>query len=220
MTVKPQVRRGIMRGPGTLERHPAHSPNLDERSEPMNERTCSVDGCTRPHVARGWCDPHYRRWRRYGDPHHSEIVDTSMSTVERFWAKVQRGEPDECWEWISSARNGPDGYGVFWDDGHLWPAHRWSYVHHKGPVPDGLIVMHDCDNKVCVNPAHLTAGTYSQNNRDAVARGLRTPPRKLADAQVAEMRRRYAGGERGIDLAREFGIGKSYTFRILRGDAR
>ena len=85
MTANTQVRRGILRGPGQLTLHPAHSPNLCERSEPMSERTCSVDGCPKKVKTSGWCSMHYERWRRTGDigPAHSRLgLPKSSCAVE------------------------------------------------------------------------------------------------------------------------------------------
>jgi hypothetical protein len=54
----------------------------------------------------------------------------------------------------------------------MMSVHRYSYELHKGPISEGLHVLHECDNKLCINPDHLRAGTHAENIRDAVARGL------------------------------------------------
>lgn len=56
---------------------------------------------------------------------------------------------------------------------HGMPAHRYAYEQAKGPIPDGMVVMHTCDNRKCVNPEHLIVGTQSDNMRDCVAKGRR-----------------------------------------------
>ena len=76
--------------------------------------------------------------------------------------------PTGCWLWISGDA---DDYGSFRLNGKEYQAHRVSYEIHKGAIPEGLLIMHDCDCKPCVNPGHLTAGTDSQNVRDAYDRG-------------------------------------------------
>ena len=81
-----------------------------------------------------------------------------------------------CHTWTGATLRPGHGrlpYGAVKVDGVKRLAHIVSHEIHKGPVPDGLIVMHACDVAGCVNPAHLSAGTRSQNLRDAHARGRR-----------------------------------------------
>lgn len=82
-----------------------------------------------------------------------------------------RGE-DECWPWIGGIFL-KDGYGrISWDHTGL-NAHRVAYEIHVGPVPDGFVVRHTCDNPICCNyKKHLIPGTVKQNSEDAVERGL------------------------------------------------
>lgn len=148
-----------------------------------------------------------------------------MCVMERFWAKVDRREPGECWEWQASCDD--SGYGTFRHQGKMKKAHRLAWVFcGRGPIPDGLVVMHSCDNPPCCNPAHLSVGTRSDNMRDAVAKGRHAhvrlpgeahPNAKLTDAQVVEIRRRLAEGESQRALARAFGVSKPAIGRIARG---
>lgn len=92
---------------------------------------------------------------------------------ERFWKLVKSGNPDECWEWQGS--KGKGGYGRFnkynrLKNSHIY-AHKFSYELHNGPVPDGLLVLHKCDNPGCVNPNHLWLGTYRDNCLDMINKG-------------------------------------------------
>lgn len=90
--------------------------------------------------------------------------------VERFWSKVDRRGPDECWPWKGS-RN-PDGYGSFSYQGRQARAHRMAWMLANGAVPEaGKLICHSCDNPPCCNPAHLWPGTPSDNMKDCYAKG-------------------------------------------------
>lgn len=74
------------------------------------------------------------------------------STEELFWAKVEKSEG--CWNWTAST---DEGYGVFHDNRRKLSAHRWSWLHHGGVIPDGFQLDHLCRNRRCVRPSHLEA---------------------------------------------------------------
>lgn len=101
---------------------------------------------------------HYQRWRRYGDPF--SVSEIHGSVEERFAAYVDPQESG-CWNWTGEL--GPGGYGRLQVDGRRVAAHRWSYEHHVGPIPEGLVVDHLCGNRGCVNPEHLEPVTQREN---------------------------------------------------------
>lgn len=151
-----------------------------------------------------------------------------MTLAERFWPKVDVRGPDECWPW--TAATFPKGYGKIGRGGRaagVIEAHRASWLLAHGPIPDGLCVLHSCDNPPCVNPAHLFLGTLAENvadmmakgrHRNGVSRGEANGRAKLTAGQVDEIRgRARGGGESRAALARIFGVSWPTIDRIVRG---
>lgn len=151
------------------------------------------------------------------------------ATRQRFLAKTRRR--GKCLIWIG-AIDKETGYGRFKLDGKAEMAHRASHLLFKGPIPDGLLVCHECDVRPCVEPAHLWPGTHGDNAQDCAAkgrisrkrnpdasqaRGERVGTSKLKTEQVAQIKRRLAEGEVPKCLAAEFEIDKMQISRIASG---
>lgn len=138
------------------------------------ETTCSIEACDRPVLARTWCRRHYDRWTRWGDPLGGQ-AGRALPPGEAFRARYQI-EPSGCWKWtgkrVVNGRYGEFGVAGVVNRGR---AHRWSYEHFVGPIPDGTEIDHLCRNTLCVNPAHLEPVTHQVN----VARG-ESPPAQHA----------------------------------------
>jgi hypothetical protein len=100
-----------------------------------------------------------------------KFISRRATLEQRFWRFVDKKETEQCWHWKSAI--GSRGYGIFWVGGKRRNefAHRVSYRLNKGEIPQGLVVMHACDNPKCVNPHHLSIGTYSDNTKDSVRKG-------------------------------------------------
>jgi len=113
-----------------------------------------------------------------------------MTLEQRFWRKVDRRGPDECWPWTGGKT--PCGYGLIRSSGHghLRQTHRVSWILANGSIPRGMCVLHSCDNPPCCNPAHLWLGTHAENmaDRDAKGRGTTT----AALARIAAKRAKRA----------------------------
>lgn len=135
-----------------------------------------------------------------------------------------------CWLW--TRRLGPAGYGALTVRGRPQLAHRVAYVVHRGPIPDGLWVLHRCDTPACVNPAHLFLGTHTDNVRDMVAKGRvsrhgANPLKirgelncnaKLTADDVRAIRAAHAGGASQRGLARDYGVTHQLIGFVVRGE--
>lgn len=91
----------------------------------------------------------------------ASIVAMDDPSVIRFWAKVNFGGQNGCWDWASSMYQ--SGYGRFMHGGKQFRAHRVAYEMNVGPAPIGFDVDHLCRNRRCVNPAHLELVTHQEN---------------------------------------------------------
>lgn len=131
-------------------------------------RPCTQPTCSDPVEARDLCNSHYRKFRLYGDP-NGIAPRFRRDPAVRFWGHVEVGHPAGCWWWRSETANG--GYGLFRTGSSAAKtvqrklAHRWSYEHLIGPIPQGLQLDHLCRNPLCVNPDHLEPVTPALNQR-------------------------------------------------------
>jgi hypothetical protein len=130
---------------------------------------------------------------------------------ERLFMAFKMGGPDDCWE--CNAPSAKKHYGRLRKDGSLVKMHHAMWEHAHGPVPDRLHVLHSCDNRACVNPAHLFLGTHTDNMQDCEAKGRRphpvgeeNPAAKLTARKVKAIRRLLASGATCALLAREYGV--------------
>ncbi len=149
--------------------------------------------------------------------------------TERFWAKVDKSQPNDCWLW-QGAKN-KEGYGSINDprfNKHR-RAHVIAYELSTGDiVQKGLIVMHLCDNPQCCNPNHLRKGTQKENIWDSINKKRREifPNRligekcynaKLKENEVHEIKQRLRNGESPTEIARSFHVSRGAVTNIRLG---
>jgi HNH endonuclease len=140
--------------------------------------------------------------------------------IARFWSRVDRRGPDECWGWTAGTQG--NGYGRLRIDRRRVLAHRMAWELTFGPIPagtgyHGTCVCHRCDDPSCCNPAHMFLGTHADNMTDRDRKGRNRPPRGsgqgaaiLDEQRVALIRELYATGEYlQRELGQKFGVHKS-----------
>lgn len=152
---------------------------------------------------------------RYRKGHWLRVnrIEASLPFSDRYAARVQIGDLDECWPWIGYRTNDGDGYGQVMLNGVRMQVSVATYLHFNGPIPAGEVVRHTCDYPPCCNPTHLITGTYEDNSRDMVERG-RSKAAKLSDDQVREIRAAIADGHTTRAVADQFGIHNSCVSRV------
>lgn len=136
-----------------------------------------------------------------------------MILAEAFW-KYVKTQDHGCWEWQASLGN--HGYGQLTFRQQKFTAHRVSWELHFGSIPDGLCVLHRCDNRKCCNPNHLFLGTRKENLQDMTDKGRRVRGSshgraKLTEEQVLFIR---ASPESARTLAQDFKVSTGTVYLI------
>jgi hypothetical protein len=168
-------------------------------------------------IARGrarYCSRHCQR-RGAAQVKNQRLKET---TEARFWARVSKGGPDECWPWLGTRVS--DGYGNFCINGKAAGTHRVAFAFANGREPAND-VCHSCDNPPCCNPAHLWEGDARANLRDMVAKGpfrspsgADSPNAKLTPGEVAIIR---SSLEKPRVLAERYGVSYNAIRRVRMG---
>lgn len=186
-------------------------------------RHCTIEGCTSKHFGKGYCQKHYNRVRRTGDPqtvrtgHRYETQDVAQRLAAR-------SVPDGTCLIYSSRMKTRSGHVSIGRNGQYVGVHRAAWELANGPIPDGLHVLHRCDRPRCINVAHLFLGTIADNNADRDSKGRHVALKgsangaaKLDEATVARIKRRLADGDTTRVLANEFGVAQSAVWQIRAG---
>lgn len=180
---------------------------------------CSVIGCESGVYVTGLCSRHYNRLRTTGTT--DDGPKARLSLEDRFWKYVDRRGKNECWPWIGS---GIDGYGTIGVGGRAGGkllAHRVSWeIFHGRPIPPsadyhGVVVRHNCNNRACVNPHHLTLGTQADNVADMwINKGSPRGSARLNESQISTIR---ADPRSSRKLAPLYGVSDAHIRAIRSG---
>lgn len=142
---------------------------------------------------------------------------------QRFVSFVGFALPHECWSWGGAVLR--NGYGVWGLGKKTYLAHRISYFYHHSIDPGDFYVLHSCDNRVCVNPKHLSLGTQKKNIADMFLRGRhprlgmvggKNPSAKLTLASVEQIRSLRKTGLTYRRLADQFGVTPQLIYGIVK----
>lgn len=169
----------------------------------------------------------YRKWIwKHSPPTAKPITPLDV----RFWRHVTKDGPipphcpeiGSCWTWDGFIAT--NGYAYMWlsREKKMILVHRLSWELHNGPIPEGLWVLHKCDNRACPNPHHFFLGTHQDNIADMILKGRGAhkmgedaSAHKLTTIQVLEIRERSRKGEDSLSLSKEYGVGHSTVCSVV-----
>jgi len=183
--------------------------------------TCSIEGCGKRVRARGWCNAHWIRWKKYGEPLAGN--PTLRGEPLRFFQEtVLPFDSNECLAWPYAKSS---GYGTLWFNGRLRRVSRLVCEARNGPPPTSQHeAAHECGkgHEGCVNPRHLAWKTSRENKADQLVhgtrnRGERQGRSKLTRAQVVELRALKEGGWTLRALGSRYGVDFSTVRLIVTG---
>jgi len=137
---------------------------------------------------------------------------------EKVWSKIRKKGEDDCWLWTGSKT--PSGYGRIYINGETIRANRLVYILTKGFISEDKIILHTCNNKLCVNPKHLKEGTNLENSQQMVEDGRQVSGNTiLTKENVSKIRELYNTGKYSYEiLSDKFGITKGNTVQIIRNE--
>lgn len=176
---------------------------------------CSIEGCGKPRLARGWCGAHYQRWERHGDPF--TITGTINGAALKWLMEHWDTDSDGCLIWPFARTK---GYGTVWFEGRQKLVSRVVCERLHGPPPTPKHqAAHLCGkgHLGCITRNHLVWKTSRENELDRLSHGTRCRGEqngsKLTEAQVRDIRKRPASISLR-EIANEFGVAVQTISRI------
>lgn len=184
-------------------------------------KLCKFEGCGKKAFCHGFCAGHNRQHVAGEVVRPLQVQHHGLTEVARFLKRVEKLGKDECWNWQGSRQAKWHGQ---WrnSSGAIEPTHRAAWRLFVGVIPDGLHILHRCDNPICTNPSHLFLGTQSDNMKDmwlkrrgrpGVSLGVKHGMSKLTPDQVADIR--YSGSP-GSELAKKYSISQTTVCDIRK----
>lgn len=180
---------------------------------------CVINECGKQVVGFGYCDKHYRRFRKLGNATATKISAHGEPLLDRI-ARHSIQASSGCWLWTGTVSKAT-GYGQIGYEGKMLLAHRASYMAYRGDIPEGIFVCHKCDVRNCVRPDHLFLGTRQDNTDDMMRkrRNRPMPGEKNANALISESQaiEILGSNESYTVLAAKYGIKKASIYNIKAG---
>lgn len=209
---------GKYKGLGYCNKHYIRFKKYGDPLRRFLQKHCKVDGCNGIYKGKGYCAKHYQRMINHKDINHQRSPKYK-NALDAYKANLIMNGPDECWGW--SGKGDGKGYGVLSYKPMPWKIHRYSYTLYNGEIPDGMYVLHKCDQPICSNPNHLFAGTNLDNIKDMLhkkrnAKGEMLPQATITKEVAWKIKEMILAGERMIDISRKMNVGYSLVNAIKR----
>jgi hypothetical protein len=185
-------------------------------------RTCTMGGCDNKYDALGYCSKHYRRFKKHGDPNLVlRLGNPIYKSLDDYFKENTKHVNNGCILWTKSLYK--TGYGhvgrTRWSKKYkITTAHRLSYFHYKGDIPEGLQVLHKCDVRNCVNSEHLFLGTHTDNMKDMGQKGRAFQSRGENNpcSKLTKERALFIFNQNGIISARDLALKFNVTHSTIR----
>jgi len=189
-------------------------------------KICTAPNCERAVYAKHLCGMHYQRLALLGRLDLMSPEERFQKKATKFWQRVDKSKgAAACWPWMGT-RTKKYGYGKARDPRlkFMTVAHRMAWEYENGPIPDGLFVLHHCDNPPCCNPRHHFLGNDLDNQTDKEKKGRgnhvqgeRIGSAKLTESDIRSIRRLRSEGLSQRAIGEKFGVAQAHISKILLG---